>query len=57
MFSSLQCLEVLEENEDIIMKEFTKEVTLDNIEDIVCTQTAQYCNEDDTEDHTSRDEL
>lgn len=50
----LQCLEILEENDDIILKEFMKEVTLENIDDIVCAQTAKYC---DKKDKSDRDEL
>ncbi|XP_037033733.1 protein seele-like [Bradysia coprophila] len=52
------CLEILEDHEEAILKEFMKEVQADNIDHIVCTKTAKYCDEDDAdEDDYNRDEL
>lgn len=48
----------MEENEDVIVREFTKEFTLENIDDIVCVQSAQYCDDKDTANTDDvRDEL
>lgn len=48
-------MEVLEENEDIIIKLFMDEETPTNVGDIVCTETAKYC--DGTVEKNDRDEL
>lgn len=45
-----QCLEVLEENEEVILKHFMEEATPQHIEDIVCTQMAHYCEADEGAD-------
>lgn len=58
-----QCLEILEDNEDAVLKEFMKETTPDDIDYQVCTVAAKYC--DDSlpeeeyvlEDDEQRDEL
>lgn len=41
----LQCLEVLEDNEEAILKEFMKEQTLKDIDIRVCALSAKYCDE------------
>ncbi|KAJ6632815.1 Protein seele [Pseudolycoriella hygida] len=48
------CLEVLDENEDEILKNFMRETTADHIEEIICTKLAKYCVEDGK---TRRNEL
>lgn len=45
-----QCLEVVEENDEAILKQFMADVTPSNIEEIICTDTAAYCGEADVED-------
>lgn len=52
-----QCLEVLEENEDEILKQFMAEVTLKNIEEIICTKMGKYCRSDESGDGAQRSEL
>lgn len=55
----LQCLEVVGENDDEILAEFTKEVLSDNIEEIVCTEAAKYCDkkDGDSANDNEREEL
>jgi len=50
------CLEVLEDHEEAILKEFMKDVTPEKIDYTVCTKTANYCDEEEAEDN-NRDEL
>jgi hypothetical protein len=49
-------LEILEDHEETILKQFMEEVPAENIDHIVCTKTANYCDEEDAEDG-GRDEL
>ncbi|XP_037028179.1 protein seele-like isoform X1 [Bradysia coprophila] len=47
------CLEVLEDNEDEILKQFMDEVTPENIDDVVCSKIAKYCEESKNESQRS----
>jgi len=49
------CLEVLEDHEEAILKQYMQDVIPKNVDHIVCTQTAKYCDEEDAE--AGRDEL
>jgi len=52
------CLEILEDQEEAILKEFMEEVPAKNIDYIVCTKAANYCDAEDAEDDDyNRDEL
>lgn len=51
-----QCLEILDENEEAILKLFMAEMKLNDIDLKVCTETAKYCN-DDVSEETYNDEL
>lgn len=58
-FSSIcfkQCLEVLEDNEDEILKQFMEEVIPENIDDVVCTKIGKYCDSEENE-NLNRSEL
>lgn len=51
-------MEILEDHEEAILKEFMQEETAKDIDYTVCTKTAKYCDEDDAEDdYNDRDEL
>ncbi|KAJ6644177.1 Protein seele [Pseudolycoriella hygida] len=52
------CLEVLGESEEAFLKEFQKEVISENIKEIICAQSAGYCQlKNDTEGSKEREEL
>lgn len=53
-----QCLEILEDHEEAILKEFMEEVHAKNVDEIVCTKTANYCDAEEADDDDyNRDEL
>lgn len=41
----MQCLEVLEDNEEAVLKEFMKEQTSKNIDIEICSIEANYCDD------------
>lgn len=45
MINYLQCLEVLEDNEEAVLAEFMKEQTPKDIDIRVCALAANYCDE------------
>lgn len=45
MIDCLQCLEVLEDNEEAVLAEFMKEQTPKDIDIRVCALAAKYCDE------------
>ncbi|XP_037035135.1 protein canopy homolog 1-like isoform X2 [Bradysia coprophila] len=51
------CLDILGEHDDAILAEFKKEVLSENIDEIICTETAKYCVKKETEVNNERDEL
>lgn len=51
----LQCLEVLEDHEESILKVFMQEVQPKDIEYTVCTKKAKYCDDTETGDDDDDD--